>query len=258
VARASLSGPFLERNLSDGSTAPARAARYLGESMMTTRTRSLLLASATLLSLGLVGGLNAQSNLGFFVTSIGIGKGADLGGLAGADAHCANLAQTVGAGNRTWRAYLSTQAVGSASPINARDRIGTGPWQNSKGTVIAQNVNDLHSPDNQNLTKQTLLNEKGEMINGRGDNPNMHDVLTGSTMEGRAYPSGEDRTCGNWTKSGAGAAMLGHSDRQGLSDTIEARSWNSSHPSRGPDGGCSQADLRSTGGAGLFYCFAAN
>jgi hypothetical protein len=195
----------------------------------------------------------------FFVTSVGTGRGADLGGLAGADQLCAQLAQTVGAGNRNWRAYLSTQAVGSAAAVNARDRIGQGPWQNSKGVTIAQNVNDLHAADNANITKQTLLNEKGEVINGRGDNPNMHDILTGSTMEGRAFPSGEDRTCGNWTKSGgAGAAMLGHSDRQGLSDTVEARSWNASHPSRGPDGGCSQADLRSTGGNGLFYCFAAN
>jgi hypothetical protein len=225
---------------------------------MTTKTCSLLVASAALLSLGLIGGLNAQSNMTFFVTSVGTGRGADLGGLAGADQLCAQLAQTVGAGNRNWRAYLSTQAVGSAAAVNARDRIGQGPWQNSKGVTIAQNVNDLHAAGNPNITKQTLLNEKGEVINGRGDNPNMHDILTGSTMEGRAFPSGEDRTCGNWTKSGAGAAMLGHSDRQGLSDTVEAKSWNASHPSRGPDGGCSQADLRSTGGNGLFYCFAAN
>jgi len=168
------------------------------------------------------------------------------------------LAQTVGAGNRSWRAYLSTQAVGSASAVNARDRIGRGPWQNARGITIAQDVNDLHAAGNPNITKQTLLNEKGEVINGRGDTPNMHDILTGSTMEGRAFPSGEDRTCGNWTRSGAGAAMLGHADRQGLTETVEAKSWNSSHPSRGPDGGCSQADLRSTGGNGLFYCFAAN
>jgi hypothetical protein len=225
---------------------------------MTIRTRALLIASAAALSVGMAGGLHAQNNMTFFITSVGIGDGGNLGGLAGADNHCRNLANLVGAGGKNWRAYLSTQAVGSAAPINARDRVGRGPWQNAKGDVIAVNVDALHDPDNPGLTKQTLLNEKGEMVNGRGDNPNMHDILTGSTMEGRAFPSGQDRTCGNWTRNRAGAAMLGHSDRQGLSDTVEARSWNSSHPSRGNDGGCSQADLRSTGGAGLLYCFVAN
>ena len=195
-----------------------------------------------------------QNNMSFFVTSVGSGKGADLGGLTGADQHCQSLAQAAGAGGKTWHAYLSTQGDGAA---NARDRIGRGPWRNAKGADIAQSVDDLHSANNK-LTKQTALNEKGEVVNGRGDSPNRHDMLTGSTPEGRAFPAGEDRTCGNWTKSTQGSAMLGHHDRQGLRDDDASKSWNSSHPSRGPDGGCSQADLRSTGGDGLFYCFAAN
>jgi hypothetical protein len=157
----------------------------------------------------------------------------------------------VGAGGKTWHAYLSTQGAGA---VNARDRIGTGPWQNAKGVVIAKDVAELHGTNN--LSKQTVLTEKGDMINGAGDTPNTHDILTGSQPDGTAFPAGEDRTCGNWTKSGAGAAMLGHADRTGLQDNPPAHSWNSSHPSRGPDGGCSQSDLKSTGGAGLFYCFA--
>ena len=197
-----------------------------------------------------------QTSMTFFVTSTGLGKGADLGGLDGADRHCQALAQAVGAGGRTWRAYLSTQAVGGAQAVNARDRIGHGPWHNAKGVTIATDVNELHASNN--LTKQTALNEKGEVVNGRGDSPNRHDVLTGSTPDGRAFPPGEDQTCGNWTKSAQGAAMVGHHDRMGLNEEPPAKSWNSSHPSRGPDGGCSQADLRSTGGDGLLYCFAAN
>src|ERR671918_358727 len=197
-----------------------------------------------------------KSSMTFFITSVGSGKGADLGGLVGADKHCQALAQAVGAGDRTWRAYLSTQAVGGAQAVNARDRIGRGPWQNTKGVVIATDVDELHG--NNNLSKQTALNEKGEMVNGRGDTPNRHDILTGATPDGRAFPPGEDRTCGNWTKSTQGAAMVGHHDRMGRTEEPPAKSWNSSHPSRGPDGGCSQADLRSTGGDGLFYCFAAN
>jgi hypothetical protein len=146
--------------------------------------------------------------------------------------------------------------VGSAPADNARDRIGRGPWQNPKGVVIAKDIDELHGDNN--LTKQTALTERGEMVNGRGDTPNRHDILTGSTPDGRAFPPGEDRTCGNWTKSAQGAAMVGHHDRMGRSEEPPAKSWNSSHLSRGPDGGCSQADLRSTGGDGLFYCFAAN
>jgi hypothetical protein len=194
--------------------------------------------------------------MSFFVTSVGMGKGADLGGLAGADKHCQDLAQAAGAGNRTWRAYLSAQASGGSTAVNARDRIGRGPWTNAKGVVIATNVDELHGENK--LTKQTALNEKGAVVNGLGDTPNMHDALTGSQMDGTAFPAAEDRTCGNWTKSGTGSAMLGHIDRQGLADTAAQRSWNSAHPSRGPGGGCSQPDLVSTGGAGLFYCFATN
>jgi hypothetical protein len=167
------------------------------------------------------------------------------------------LAQRHGAGAKTWRAYLSTQEGGGKPAVNARDRIGKGPWQNFKGVAVATNVDDLHS-DNNKLGFDNSLSERGQIIPGVGFAPNRHDVLTGSTPEGRAFPAGEDRTCGNWTKSGAGAAMVGHIDRKGLRDDAASRSWNSSHPSRGPEGGCSAADLRGTGGDGLFYCFVAN
>lgn len=197
--------------------------------------------------------LAQQSTMTFFVTSAGPGKGADLGGLAGADAHCQRLAQAAGAGAKTWRAYLSTQGAGA---VNARDRIGKGPWMNAKGVVIAKDVAELHGTNN--LTKQTALSEKGEMINGRGDSPNRHDILTGTQPDGTAFTGPDDRTCKNWTSSTQGVAMVGHSDRIGLRDDAPSKSWNSSHPSRGPDGGCSQADLRSTGGDGLLYCFAAD
>ena len=203
---------------------------------------------------------HAQSaNTTFFVTSNGIGNGANLGGLAGADNHCQTLAQAAGAnasGVKVWHAYLSTQAADGKPAVNARDRIGKGPWQNSKGVVIAKDVADLHGANN--LSKQTALSEKGDVINGRGDTPNRHDALTGSQPDGTVFPAGEDRTCKNWTSSTQGSAMLGHIDRIGLRDDDASKSWNSSHPSRGPDGGCSQADLRSTGGDGLLYCFAAN
>jgi hypothetical protein len=192
----------------------------------------------------------------FFLTSMGIGNGGNLGGVAGADNHCQTLAQAAGAGGRTWHAYLSTQAADGKPPINARERIGKGPWQNSKGVVIARDVAELHGANN--LTKQTALSEKGEVVNGRGDTPNRHDVLTGSQPDGTAFAAGEDRTCKNWTSSTQGSAMMGHSDRIGQRDDDASKSWNSSHPSRGSDGGCSQADLRSTGGDGLLYCFAVN
>lgn len=198
-----------------------------------------------------------SSSLSFFVTSNGPGKGGDLGGLAGADKHCQLLAQTAGAGSKTWHAYLSTQAAGGQPAVNAKDRIGNGPWRNAKGVVIAKDVADLHSAGNK-LDKQTALSEKGEVINGRGDTPNRHDVLTGSQPDGTAFAAGDDRTCKNWTSSTQGAAMVGHSDRIGLRDDDASKSWNSSHPSRGPDGGCSQNDLKSTGGDGLFYCFTVN
>jgi hypothetical protein len=195
-----------------------------------------------------------QANMSFFVTSHGPGKGADLGGLAGADAHCQALAASVGAGAKTWHAYLSTQGPGA---VNARDRIGKGPWVNAKGVVVAKNVGDLHSVNNK-LTKQNDLSEKGEVINGRGDKPNRHDILTGSQPDGTAFKDDKDHTCKNYTSSTQGSVMVGHNDRKGLNESAAMTSWNSSHPSRGPDGGCSQSDLRSTGGDGLLYCFAVN
>jgi len=199
----------------------------------------------------------AQSaDTSFFVTSNGVGNGGNLGGLAGAINQCQTLAQAAGFGApKTWHAYLSTQAVGGAPAVNARDRIGKGPWKNAKSVVVAKDVADLHSAGN-NLTKQTSLNEKGGVVNGRGDTPNMHDGLTGSQPDGRTVAGDQDHTCKNWTSNTAGAAMLGHIDRQGLRDDDASKSWNSSHDSRGPGGGCSQDDLKSTGGAGLFYCFA--
>lgn len=207
-----------------------------------------------LVGLGAVGVAQAQqSKMSFFVTSVGLGKGGDLGGIEGADRHCQSLAEAAGAAGKNWHAYLSTQGAGA---VNARDRIGHGPWANANGVVIAKDTVELHGANK--LTKQTALDEKGNIINGRGDTPNMHDILTGSQPDGTAIAGNDDRTCGNWTKSGAGAAMLGHSDRTGLDESAPAKSWNSSHPSRGPDGGCSQSDLKSTGGNGLFYCFEAN
>lgn len=191
---------------------------------------------------------SAPSNpMSFFITSNGSGQGANLGGLAGADAHCEKLADAVGAGGKGWRAYLSTTG---AAGVNARERIGSGPWVNAKGVTIATDVAQLHG--NNNLTKQTALTEKGEVINGRGDTPNTHDILTGSTADGRAVAGDGDSTCGNWTKSGEGSAWVGHHDRIGLRDDEPSRSWNASHPSRG----CSQDALKATSGAGLFYCFA--
>jgi hypothetical protein len=199
----------------------------------------------------------AQSaDTSFFVTSTPIGNGGNLGGLAGADNQCQTLAQAAGAGAKTWRAYLSTQAADGKPAVNARDRIGNGPWKNAKGTVVAKDVAELHGANG--LTKQTALSEKGDIINGRGDTPNRHDALTGSQPDGTAFAGSDDRTCKNWTSSTQGAAMLGHIDRVGLRDDEASKSWNSSHPSRGPDGGCSQADLKTTGGDGLMYCFAAN
>lgn len=212
------------------------------------------LAMAAPLALGAATAAQAQSAMSFFVTSSGPGKGGDLGGISGADQHCQKLATAAGAGAKTWRAYLSTQGAGA---VNARDRIGSGPWSNAKGVVIAKNVDDLHGAGN-GITKQTALTETGAIVNGRGDSPNMHDVLTGSTAEGRAFAGDADMTCKNWTSSASGTAMVGHSDRTGLDESAPAKSWNASHPSRGPGGGCAQDDLKSTGGAGLFYCFATN
>ena len=218
-----------------------------------TRNSKIMLAGVALLALGVVGGAQSQQQMSFFITSVGIGKGADLGGLEGADRHCQQLAQAVGAGAKIWHAYLSTQGPNA---VNAKDRIGKGPWMNAKGVVVAKDVTELHGANN--LTKQTVLTEKGDVNNGRGDTPNRHDVLTGTQADGTAFTGTDDRTCKNWTSSTQGAAMLGHADRMGLRDDDASKSWNSSHPSRGPDGGCSQADLRSTGGDGLLYCFATN
>jgi hypothetical protein len=220
-----------------------------------TMKKTVATGIAALALLAIAGAAHAQqANMTFFVTSAGPGKGADLGGLAGADRHCQTLAQAAGAGGKTWHAYLSTQGDGA---VNARDRIGKGPWQNAKGMVVATSVDDLHSANNK-LSKENDLSEKGEVINGRGDKPNRHDILTGSTVDGKAFPPDKDMTCKNYTSSTQGSVMLGHNDRAGLDDSAAAKSWNSSHPSRGPDGGCSQADLRSTGGDGLLYCFAAD
>ena len=193
---------------------------------------------------------NTPKKMTYFITSEGSGKGAELGGLAGADQHCQMLAKAAGAGKRKWRAYLSTSEAGGKPSVNAKDRIGKGPWYNAKGVMVAKNVADLHS-DSNNLKKDTSLSEKGAVLNGRGDTPNQHDILTGSQLNGTAYPAGADKTCGNWTSSGAdGSAEVGHHDRQGGGDV--PTSWNAAHASKG----CGQANLVATGGAGRFYCFA--
>ncbi|MEX0905347.1 MAG: hypothetical protein WD028_06475 [Balneolaceae bacterium] len=186
---------------------------------------------------------DADANMSFFITSAGPGDGANLGGLEGADQHCQVLADAVGAGNRTWHAYLSAEGV------NARDRIGEGPWHNANGVLVAEDVDDLHS-DNNNLGKETSLDETGAEVNGRGDNPNMHDILTGSQLDGTAFDGDEDTTCSDWTSNSEGSAQVGHHDREGGGDN--PTSWNSAHGSRG----CSQSDLQGTGGNGLYYCFA--
>jgi len=213
-----------------------------------------LLAAVALTGLAMAGPAQAQqAGMTFFVTSVGKGNGADLGGIAGADAHCQALARAAGSTNTNWRAYLSTTEPGGAAGVNARDRIGKGPWQNAKGVVVAKSVDDLHS-DSNNVTKQTALTEKGETVSGRGDAVNTHDILTGSDPQGLFSTAGGDTTCGNWTKSGEGSAIVGHHDRAGLQNTRHMNSWNSSHGSRG----CSQDNLKASGGAGLIYCFAAN
>jgi hypothetical protein len=217
-----------------------------------------LTAAFALLTLSLAEAARAQqSEMTFFITSTGPGHGADLGGLEGADRHCQSLATAAGADGHTWRAYLSTQAsaLNDTNFVNARDRIGPGPWQNAKGVVIAKTVEELHSANN-NLTKQTALDEKGQTVNGRAENPNRHDILTGSRPDGTAFPGSPfpDMTCGNWTRGGTeGSAMLGHHDRGGPIASSWATSWNSSHPSLG----CDPEGLRKTGGAGLLFCFAA-
>jgi hypothetical protein len=227
---------------------------------------STIVAAAFLVSAGVTAPLHAQDkakgkeqaakkggpgDMTFFVTSKGSGKGADLGGLEGADAHCNALAKTAGSKRTDWKAYLSTTQPGGDAGVNARDRIGKGPWRNAKGVVVAKNLSDLHS-EKANITKETALTEKGEPVKGRGEKPNEHDILTGSDPSGRFSTAGGDTTCGNWTKGGEGSAIVGHHDRAGLKDTWHMKSWNSSHGSRG----CSQENLVSSGGAGYFYCFA--
>ena len=198
-------------------------------------------------------GQGQQNAMTFFVTSVNAGKGADFGGLAGADAYCQKLASDAGSTGKTWRAYLSQTATGGVQAVNARDRIGKGPWQNAKGVTVAKDIEDLHNDPN--INKDTALDEKGNPIKTRESGTNEHDILTGTQMDGTAYAAGErDMTCGNWTKGGEGSAVVGHHDRSGLSDTKEAKSWNSSHATRG----CDMASLRATGGGGLIYCFAAN
>ena len=214
-----------------------------------TRTMTVLAALAIAATASTSSRASQAPPMTFFITSAGPGQGADLGGLAGADAHCQALAKAAGAGDRTWRAYLSATPADGKPAVNARDRIGSGPWHNAKGVQVASSVGDLHS-DNNKLSKEHSLNEKGETVNGRGDSPNRHDILTGSLPDGTASQGSGDTTCGNWTSSGEGSALLGHHDRQG--GGANPTSWNSAHGSRG----CSQANLRGTGGDGLFYCFA--
>ncbi|MEX0600934.1 MAG: hypothetical protein WD205_09845 [Rhodothermales bacterium] len=192
-----------------------------------------------------------EHEMGFFITSAGPGDGANLGGLAGADQHCQVLAEEADAGDRAWRAYLSTQGTDDADAVDARDRIGSGPWYNAEGVLAAENVEHLHSDDN-NLSKEVSLDENGNVVNGRGDDPNRHDILTGSQLDGTAFPQDEDLTCQNWTSNGEGSAQVGHHDRTG--GGANPTSWNSAHASSG----CSQSDLQGTGGDGLFYCFAEN
>ena len=210
-----------------------------------------LLAVALLSVLGSSPAFVQDNSLSFFITSEGPGDGANLGGLEGADGHCQMLADAAGAGGRTWRAYLSTSASGGQPAVNARDRIGSGPWYNANGVEIASSVADLHSANNE-LSKQNSISERGDVINGRGDAPNKHDIITGSQTDGTAFTDGEDHTCSNWTSNGEGSAQVGHHDRQGGGQ--DPTSWHGAHASRG----CSQEDLIGTGGDGLFYCFATN
>jgi hypothetical protein len=213
--------------------------------------KSLLFGSAAMIAAAATfTTVNSQQNeMSFFITSVGSGNGANLGGLAGADAHCQQLAEAAGSSGKTWRAYLSAHATANSPAVDARNRIGFGPWYNVNGVEVASNINNLHAPNN-NLNKQTALTENGDVVNGRGDSPNQHDILTGSTLDGREIEDGSNHTCSNWTSSGSGTAQVGHFDRTG--GGANPTSWNSAHGSRG----CSQSDLVGTGGNGYFYCFA--
>ena len=212
-------------------------------------------AAAAAIAIVVTASVNAQQpGMTFFISSVGKGKGADLGGIAGADAHCAALAKAAGSKETNWKAYLSTTLPKGDAGENARKRIGKGPWHNAKGVMVAKTVEDLHS-DKANINKQTALTEKGEIVGGSGDKPNQHDILTGSDPQGLFSTAGGDTTCDNWTSSGDGSAIVGHHDRTGLKKTSRhMTSWNSSHGSRG----CSQENLISSGGAGLIYCFVAD
>ena len=212
--------------------------------------KKIFILTSVLVIATLATGISSQeSTMSFFITSSGSGDGANLGGLAGADAQCANLAAAAGAGGKTWRAYLSTQAAGGQAPMHARDRIGSGPWYNAKGVMVAQDVAHLHSDGNL-LNKENSLTEQGNMVNGRGDTPNQHDILTGSQSDGTAFDDGIDHTCNNWSSNNEGSAQAGHHDRRGGGQ--DPTSWNNAHGSRG----CSQENLIATGGNGYFYCFA--
>lgn len=213
--------------------------------------KTVLFTSATVIAaVATFTTVNSQQNeMSFFITSVGSGDGANLGGLAGADAHCQQLAEAAGSRGKTWHAYLSAHASGNTPAVDARDRIGFGPWYNANGVEIASTINNLHSPGN-NLNKQTALTENGATVNGRGDDPNQHDILTGSTLDGREVEDGSNHTCSNWTSNGSGTANVGHFDRTGGGQN--PTSWNAAHGSRG----CSQSDLVATGGNGYFYCFA--
>jgi hypothetical protein len=225
------------------------------------KARSQISLVAAALSLGLTATAQAQApappqfpNMSFFITSAPGPNGANFGGLEGADAYCQGLAARAGAGTKTWRAYLSQQAMGGKTAVNAKDRIGNGPWVNAAGTQIAANVADLHDPAKANINVTTALTETNRMVMSRLFVVNYHDILTGTNADGTAPAADKDMTCGNWTKGGEGTAMVGHHDRMGLSEAPEAKSWNASHPTRG----CDNASLRTTGGNGLLYCFAAN
>lgn len=213
--------------------------------------KSLLLTTAALITAAVtITTINSQENeLSFFITSVGSGDGANLGGLAGADAHCASLATAAGSRGKTWHAYLSAHATASSPAVNARDRIGFGPWYNANGVEVATNLNHLHSESN-DLSKANSITENGDTVNGRGDTPNQHDILTGSTLDGRTLDDGNNHTCNNWTSNGEGSAQVGHFDRTGGGQN--PTSWNNAHGSAG----CSQANLVATGGAGYYYCFA--
>jgi hypothetical protein len=223
---------------------------------MTRPLRLAAIAATVLLSVTAAEAQQQQPqfpDMTFFVTGTGLPAGANYGGLEGADQHCQTLAEKAGAGAKTWRAYLSTQAINGATAVNARDRIGNGPWVNAKGAQIAASVADLHSANNK-IGAETMVAENGRLVPSRLNTVNQHDILTGSKPDGTAFGPEQDMTCGNWTKAGDGHAMLGHADRMGLRDDDASKSWNSSHPSRA----CDAPSLVATGGAGLLYCFAAN